>query len=236
MQIQLGSKGVGGNFDFEALRCLGIASMGGAGVGECLAAIGRIRRDDADSWTNEFGALGDRLVREAERSLGSRDPTSAAEQLTRASTYYRAAAFYVSHGDPRQHRYRSDSRETFHRALREAGRQNVDVLRIPFEGATLPGYFFSAGEGRHPTLLVLGGYDSSAEELMLWLGNACAPRGWNAWTINAFTPRVSSSTRTSPSSGEAPASRWPKMACGRAVASPNGFIADTCSTSLAAMR
>ena len=180
MQIQLGSKGTGGNFDFEALRCLGIASMGGAGVGECLAAIGRIRRDDTESWINEFSALGDRLVREAERSLRNQDATSAAEQFTRASTYYRSAAMYVPHGDPRQHQQRSASRETFHRALRESNRQNVEVLRIPFEGATLPGYFVSAGAGRHPTLLVLGGYDSTAEELMLWIGNACAPRGWNA--------------------------------------------------------
>ena len=154
--------------------------MGGAGVGECLAAIGRIRRDDLDSWTHEFGALGDRLVREAERSLRSQDATSAAEQLTRASTYYRAAAFYLSHGDPRQHQQRSASREAFHRALREGKRQNVEVLRIPFEGASLPGYFVSAGAGIHPTLLVLGGYDSTAEELMLWIGNACAPRGFNA--------------------------------------------------------
>jgi hypothetical protein len=183
MQIALGSKGTGGNFDFEAMRCLGIASMGGAGVGECLAAINRIRRDDVDSWASEFGTLGDRLVREAERSLGARDRISAAEQLTRASTYYRVATFFLPHRDERQHRYRSASREVFHRAIHDGGRRNVDVLRIPFEGATLPGYFVSAGEGRHPTLVVLGGYDSTAEELMLWIGNACAPRGFNAFVF-----------------------------------------------------
>ena len=180
MQIALGSKGTGGNFDFEAMRCLGIASMGGAGVGECLAAIGRIRRGDVDSWANEFGALGDRLACEAERSLRARDSVSAAEQLTRASTYYRVATFFLPHQDERQHRYRSASREVFQRAIHDGGRRNVDVLRIPFEGATLPGYFVSAGEGRHPTLVVLGGYDSTAEELMLWIGNACASRGFNA--------------------------------------------------------
>jgi len=180
MQIALGSKGTGGNFDFEAMRCLGIASMGGAGVGECLAAIQRIRRDDVDSWTHELGSLGDKLVAEAERSLRVCDPTSAAEQLTRASTYFRTAAFFLPHGDARQHTFRSASREAFHRAIREGARRDVEILRIPFEGATLPGYFVSAGPGRHPTLVVLGGYDSTAEELMLWVGNACAPRGFNA--------------------------------------------------------
>src|SRR3954447_5879359 len=99
MQIALGSKGTGGNFDFEAMRCLGIASMGGAGVGECLAAIGRIRRDDVDSWASQFGTLGDRLVREGERSLRARDRISAGELLTRASTYYRVAALFLPHHD-----------------------------------------------------------------------------------------------------------------------------------------
>ena len=183
MQIALGSKGTGGNFDFEAMRCLGVASMGGAGVGECLAAIDRIRRNDVDSWANEFGALGDRLMREAEQSLRARDSVSAAEQLTRASTYYRIAPFFLPHGDERHHRYRSASREAFQRAIHDGGRRNVEILRIPFEGATLPGYFVSAGEGKHPTLIVLGGYDSMAEDLMLWIGNACAPRGFNAFVF-----------------------------------------------------
>ena len=179
MKIKLGSKGTAGNSDFEALRCLGIASMGGAGVGECLAAVQRIRRGDAESWTREFGALAERLVREAERSLGGGDPVSAAEELTRASTYYRTAAFYVTAADPRQHRYRQLSQETFQRAL-GCIPTRTEIVKIPFEGATLPGYFVSAGTGPNPTLIILGGYDSMAEELMLWLGNACGARGWNA--------------------------------------------------------
>jgi len=153
--------------------------MGGAGVGECLSAIERITRNDADSWADEFGALATRLVQGAEASLQSRDPVSAAERLKRASTYYRVGAFYLSCEDPRQHEYRRLSRESFQRAL-QCHPTRTEVLRIPFEGATLPGYFVSAGDGRNPTLLVLGGFDSTAEELMLWLGTACSLRGWNA--------------------------------------------------------
>lgn len=32
----------------------------------------------------------------------------------------------------------------------------------------------------NPTLMVLGGFDSTAEELLPWIGDACATRGWNA--------------------------------------------------------
>lgn len=88
-------------------------------------------------------------------------------------------AFYLSSEDPRQHRYRQLSREVFHRAL-ACVPTRTEIIKIAFEGATLPGYFVSAGSEPRPTLLVLGGYDLTAEELMLWLGNACGARGWNA--------------------------------------------------------
>jgi pimeloyl-ACP methyl ester carboxylesterase len=179
MMIGRSSKGIAGSFDFEALRCLGVASMGGAGVGECLAAIERIGRDDVESWTAEFGALAERLEHEAVRSSKSGDPVSAAEQWRRASTYYRVGAFYVSADDDRRRRYRRLSRETFHRSLQCVPTQ-TEVITIPFETAILPGYFVSGGNEKRPTLLILGGYDSTAEELLLWLGNACGLRGWNA--------------------------------------------------------
>lgn len=144
MQIKLGSKGVAGNFDFEALRCLGIASMGGAGVGECLAAIQRIRRGDVESWISVFGELAERLVREAECSLDDHDDISASKQLKRASTYFRVGSFYCLQQDPRHHSYIRQSRETFHRAL-ACRATRTEIITIQFDGATLPGYFVSSG-------------------------------------------------------------------------------------------
>lgn len=179
MQIRLGSKGTSGGFDFEALRCLGVASMGGAGVGECLAAVGRVRRNDTESWTREFATLAERLATAATTSLATRDAASAGEQFMRASTYYRVATFYLPPADPRLRIYRRQSRDSFRRALALRA-PHAEAIAIPFEGSTLPGYFVSAGNEPRPTLLVLGGFDSSAEELMQWIGLSCAQRGWNA--------------------------------------------------------
>lgn len=179
MRIRSVSMGSAGGFDFEAMRVLGLASMGSAGVGECLAAVGRIRRDDIASWTTEFAALGARLVAEGESWLTRGDAVSAAQCLRRASTYYRAAAFYITGTDPRRDRFRALGRELYQRALavHPAG---VEVLRIPYADTWLPGYFVSAGDEPHPTLVVVGGYDSTAEELMAWIGESCAAHGWNA--------------------------------------------------------
>jgi pimeloyl-ACP methyl ester carboxylesterase len=43
----------------------------------------------------------------------------------------------------------------------------------------LPGYFVSGGEGRRPTLIALGGFDSTLEEVYCWVGAAAADYGWN---------------------------------------------------------
>ena len=54
-------------------------------------------------------------------------------------------------------------------------------LAIPFEGTTLPGWFFRPrADGRpRPTLILTGGYDGNAEELYLLTGAAALARGYN---------------------------------------------------------
>ena len=55
----------------------------------------------------------------------------------------------------------------------------VERLDIYFEGAQLPAYFVSSGEGQRPTLIALGGFDSTLEELYCWIGAAAPAHGWN---------------------------------------------------------
>jgi pimeloyl-ACP methyl ester carboxylesterase len=61
----------------------------------------------------------------------------------------------------------------------------VEAVDVPFEGGSLPGYLVrpagtSSGDLRSaPTLVGVGGFDSSAEELYFSLGAPGAERGWN---------------------------------------------------------
>jgi hypothetical protein len=57
--------------------------------------------------------------------------------------------------------------------------QLIEALDIDFEGAKLPAYFVTGGEGRRPTLIALGGFDSTMEELYGWLGSVAAHYGWH---------------------------------------------------------
>jgi alpha-beta hydrolase superfamily lysophospholipase len=59
--------------------------------------------------------------------------------------------------------------------------QAPEILEIPYEGTTLPGYFFRAGPGgvARATVVLTGGYDGTAEELYFANGAAALARGYN---------------------------------------------------------
>lgn len=56
-----------------------------------------------------------------------------------------------------------------------------EILKIPYQDTTLPGYFFRVDEDPtpRPTLVLLGGYDGTAEELYFFNGAAALARGYN---------------------------------------------------------
>lgn len=50
---------------------------------------------------------------------------------------------------------------------------------IAFEGAQLPAYFIAGGEGKRPTLIAPGGFDSTMEEIYGWIGPVASQYGWH---------------------------------------------------------
>ena len=59
--------------------------------------------------------------------------------------------------------------------------QPPEIVRIPYEDTTLPGYFFRTGpeHARRATVILTGGYDGTAEELYFSNGAAALARGYN---------------------------------------------------------
>ncbi|MBP2054305.1 hypothetical protein J2Z21_007308 [Streptomyces griseochromogenes] len=126
-------------FWFETLRNLGLAVYGGSDVGEVVATASRVTSGDHDGWHDAWLSTAERLEAEAHSSR----PISARDGLLRASTYYRAAEFFL-HGnsdDPRiDHAY-----ERGVACLRDAIAHlpGVTPVEIPYEGTVLHGYFAS---------------------------------------------------------------------------------------------
>ena len=77
------------------------------------------------------------------------------------------------------------SRKTFWQFLDLSG-LCVEKVRIPYEGMTLPGYFYRVHDSRmpRPTLLSLGGFDSTGEELYFFAAATALKRGYNILTFD----------------------------------------------------
>jgi pimeloyl-ACP methyl ester carboxylesterase len=169
-------------FSFKLIRTLGYAVYGCANMGECINTAYRIKNGDFESWYIEWMKTADRVFQIGEDCLKSGKKISGREALLRASNYYRTAEFFLHEhkGDDRALSAYRMSRKVFIEAcpLFETGIEQVD---IPYEDTFLKGYFFRAdpGENARPTLIINGGFDSTAEENF---GTAMAAKrcGYNA--------------------------------------------------------
>jgi alpha-beta hydrolase superfamily lysophospholipase len=168
-------------FDAQLLRTLGHTVYGGAAVGECLATARAIADGDAASWARGWSLLGARTSEAAGASARRGRAASAAGAYLRASNYFRNA--YVMHlraplPEEARAAYRSH-RAAFARAAALMP-EPLEPFAVPFEGASMPGWFCRGGEGRRPVVVSIGGYDSTAEESWLWNGAAAVMRGYHA--------------------------------------------------------
>lgn len=161
-------------FDGELQRTVGKCDAGMANVGECLYIASRIKAGDRDSWYAEWSAFADGLVAQANAASQAGRATSAASLRLRAAEYYRQAFFWHRddlHGKELTTAYRA-SVDAFRRALPDLPHPGRVV-----EGDT-PGYMFTpSGDGPFPTVLHIGGYDNTAEELYASVYPAL-DRGW----------------------------------------------------------
>lgn len=168
-------------FNAQWLRTAGHASAGGAELGECLVAAEAAREPNPDSWRDAWMTIADRVVDDAEASFAGGHGPSAHTGFLRASNYYRSAyVFLIGPGpDPRLVDAYRRHRSAFERAM--AARPGWgEQIAIPYEGRALHGYFFAARDApSRPTLIMTGGYDSTAEEAYLASGAAALARGYN---------------------------------------------------------
>jgi hypothetical protein len=137
--------------DWLLKRVLIAASEHGAEIGECLYVADRVKPRDPDSWVDEWEALGDRLVAQAEGSLGSRHRVSAREAYLRATSYCRSAEYLAVCGTPRAHEILQKSRRAFHCA-RDLFSPAVRRIEVDFEGCTLPGCLWRPANRRRAAL------------------------------------------------------------------------------------
>ncbi len=166
--------------DQVLLFYLSEARMGLTDIGEVLDAANRVKADDEYSWTREFSATAERVRAAAEADEKSGHRIGAGEGYLRASSYFRASLH--RHPDPTAPEVKQLAAKEvacFTRAI-SLLKFPVEVVRIPYEGTTLPGYYYrspTAGK-KAPILIAHQGRDAWAEDDK-YIAEEAMARGWN---------------------------------------------------------
>lgn len=126
--------------------------------------------------------LAERVQAEGERSRQRGHQISAHDAFLKASNYYRNAyVFLLGQQQDGQLRRAYDLHCVCFRQAIELLHAGFEEIKIPYEKTSLRGYSFQSPRGRaeRPTLILNGGYDSTAEECYLWNGVAALRRGYH---------------------------------------------------------
>ncbi|RQH00847.1 alpha/beta hydrolase family protein [Natrarchaeobius oligotrophus] len=162
-------------------RALAKVYYGCAEVGECLATADRIEDGDYDSWYDEWFATAESVAAVARGAREGGHAVSAREAFLRAAEYYRSAYFFRRRDldDPDLLRAWRRQRECFREAI-PLFEHRGEVVDVPFDGTTLPGYFFAPDASKRPRPTVIGfpGYDSPVGESYPMLAAAAVSRGY----------------------------------------------------------
>ena len=168
--------------DAQALRAVGLEPYDGAILGEVIATAGRVKGTDLDNWVQEWNASGQAAFDRAEKAEAAGAIESARIAYWCASTYFRTAGLMLLEPPLGDALKQANARQTsaFRRGAALMS-QPPEVVEIPFEDTTLPGYFFRVDTDprARATVILIGGYDGTAEELYFFNGAAALARGYN---------------------------------------------------------
>jgi hypothetical protein len=175
------------SFNFQTEIALGAVYQRAADAGEVLATVERIRNGNAQSWVDEWTGTADRLAAEAAANADGCHAQSAAWQFLRVSLYYSMAS-YAADGTADPSLFAALWEK--HRAAWDRFVDLVDIpverIEIPYEGTTLPGYFFRAGgpDERRRTLIYNNGSDGPVTGAWVQGIADALRRGWHAVTFD----------------------------------------------------
>ncbi len=135
--------------DAQTLRAAGMAPYGGADLGECLAAASAVRGTDLTSWHTAWTSMAVTVLALAESEQAAGRPESARLAFFRSSTYFRTAGGMLLGVflDPRLADSYQRQASTF-RSGAALLAEPPEIVQIPYEGTTLPGYFSGPARDR----------------------------------------------------------------------------------------
>lgn len=138
---------------------------------------------DHEAWHREWLALATQLEGRGEQALAAGRQQTAYSNFRRASLYYFWSEAFLPPEDERKLKSLELLLDSFAKAADLSSGQ-IQVVKVPYEGTTLPGYFMPAPgvDGSAPCIVMFGGLDSAKEEFVAVAENFTA-RGVSALVL-----------------------------------------------------
>lgn len=163
-------------FSYQTLRAFNHIQAGGGDSAEIFNTVKAIKNNDVESWYQAWRGLANR---EALLGLSVQDKRSKGLAYLRAHNYYRTAEFVLPPKDAR----RTDTSRRAHAHFY----LGLDTLGVPYQRLAVPYdngahlnavYFPPTVNTNKPLLVIVGGFDSTMEELYFLRARAAIDRGY----------------------------------------------------------
>lgn len=173
------------DMDYYFSWILGRQIYQGSAAEECYAVAARIVDGDAASWQTEWRGFAERVEEQAQAAHRRGEGDAARAAYLRACTYYRAALFIMRPQTSAFHDTWQKMQACFQRAI-DLFDPPIERLQVPFQNHLLPGYLWKVdrSDRQRPTLLVVGGIETFAEDCYFMIGPTGPRRGYNMLTVD----------------------------------------------------
>ncbi len=184
------------DWSLQTMRLLAQVAVGGSDLFECARTAARIgsQTTDPEVWQQEWSRTAKETAEAGRDALEAGNITTGRRALFRSMSYWRHSEFFLPSTDPRRNEAYTEGTRNFQNAAELTGGL-IQRISVPFEGQTMDGYVVrpDASGQKRPTVLMLGGADSWAEELYFLGGTEFPARGMNVVMVD--TPGRGSSLR-----------------------------------------
>lgn len=167
-------------YHFQTLRALNDARSDGAETGEVLEAVRNIKEGDPQSWFSAWENAGNKVLERGDRI---QDRMSRGQAYLRAHNYLRTAEFFLDPEDEKRSSAFDRSVEVFHKGLDTLG-VKYEKIKVPYGEYQLNAIYYPgpSGADHKPLIVLVGGFDSTLEELYFVLVRAAYERGFSVLT------------------------------------------------------
>jgi pimeloyl-ACP methyl ester carboxylesterase len=173
------------DMDYYLSWVMGRQIYDGSAADECLETAARIVNGDAASWQRAWLDLARRVEEHAKSCHADGAVVEARSAYLRACTYYRAPLFMMARHAAGFYNTWQKMQACF-QAAAPLFDPPIEPIQVPFQGHLLPGYFWKADtrSQARPTLMVIGGIETFAEDCYFITGHTGAQRGYNLMTVD----------------------------------------------------